>query len=51
MLCKQYIEEKGISYTNMNSVIGVLGCAKMELYRRMTAPYEEKKAEENGDVY
>jgi hypothetical protein len=23
----------------------------MELYRRIAAPYEDKKCEENGDVY
>jgi len=31
--------------------VGVLECAKMELYRRVAAPYEDKKKEENGDVY
>lgn len=46
-----YLNRKGISYTNMNEVIGVLECAKLELYRRMTAPYEDTKIEENGDVY
>ncbi len=46
-----YLNRKGVSYTNMNEVIGVLECAKLELYRRMTAPYEDTKIEENGDVY
>lgn len=46
-----YINRKGVSYTNMNEVVGVLECAKMELYRRMAAPYEDIKIEENGDVY
>lgn len=46
-----YLERKGISYTNMNEVIGVLECAKLELYRRMVVDYEDKKIEENGDVY
>lgn len=39
------------SYTNINAVIGVLECAKQELYRRVAAPYEDKKRAENGDVY
>lgn len=40
-----------LSYTNVNDVIGVLECAKLELYRRLAAPYEDKKCIENGDVY
>jgi hypothetical protein len=51
LLCKNYLTQKGISYTNMNEVVGVLECAKQEFYRRMTVPYEDKKKEENGDVY
>jgi hypothetical protein len=39
------------NYYRINEVIGVLECAKLELYRRVAAPYEDKKKEENGDVY
>lgn len=39
------------SYTSYNEVIGVLECIKLELYRRVIAPHEDKKKEENGDVY
>ena len=39
------------NYASHNAVIGVLECAKQELYRRVVVPYEEKKREENGDVY
>lgn len=39
------------SYAQINSVIGVLECAKLELYRRIAAPYEDVKARTNGDVY
>ena len=46
-----YLNYKGKSYTTFNSLIGVLECAKLELYRRMVAPYEDKKKAENGDVY
>jgi len=31
--------------------MGVLECIKQEFYRRAVAPYEDKKKEENGDVY
>jgi len=40
-----------LSYAMINDVIGVLECAKLELYRRLASPYEDKKIEENGDVY
>ena len=39
------------NYEKYNSAIGVLECAKQELYRRQIAPYEDEKCEENGDVY
>lgn len=38
-------------YADFNEAIGVLECAKLELYRRMVAPYEDTKCAENGDVY
>jgi hypothetical protein len=38
-------------YTQMNELVGVLECAKLEFYRRVAAPYEDKKITENGDVY
>lgn len=40
-----------LSYAKINETIGVLECAKLELYRRIAAPYEEHKIMENGDVY
>lgn len=45
------LEKKPTSYTRINALIGVLECAKLELYRRVAAPYEDSKCEENGDVY
>lgn len=50
MLCKQYLETHGESYNTHNAIMGVLTCAPLEWYRRRTAPYEDKKIEENGDV-
>lgn len=47
----QYINDRGLSYHTLNGVIGVLECAKLELYRRIAAPYEDIKIETNGDVY
>jgi hypothetical protein len=40
-----------VRYGKINSLIGVLECAKLELYRRVAAPYENEKIDENGDVY
>jgi len=45
------MELGGKRYKNMNSVIGVLECAKMEFYRRIAAEYEDKKIIGNGDVF
>ncbi len=47
----QYLQEKGINYASLNSAIGVLECAKLELYRRIIAPFEDKKKKANGEVY
>ena len=41
----------GLRYCNLNALIGVLECCKMELYRRIAVPYEEKKIADNGDVF
>ncbi len=47
-----YIGAKGrIRYAHLNEAVGVLECAKLELYRRLAAPYEDLKIEEAGDVY
>ena len=46
-----YITLKGKKYQHFNDAIGALEGAKLELYRRQVAPYEDKKIEENGDVY
>ena len=39
------------SYATINTVVGALECAKLELYRRLAAPYEDRKMKQNGDVY
>jgi len=45
------IQKGGIRYTHVNEVIGALECAKLELYRRVVAPYEDEKIIKAGDVY
>lgn len=51
LLVKDYVERKGKNYATLNSVVGVLECAKLELYRRVVAEYEDTAIEKNGDVY
>lgn len=41
----------GDSYQIFNDIVGALEGAKQEFYRRIVAPYEDKKIIENGDVY
>lgn len=43
-------ESYPLRYFNLNRAVGVLECAKLEFYRRVVAPYEDTKIEENGDV-
>ncbi len=51
-LVDNYLQEKGgLRYAHLNEAIGALDCAKLELYRRVAAPYEDNKIAENGDVY
>jgi len=46
-----YIHTKGESYQTYNDIIGALEGAKLEVYRRKIAAYENKKIKTNGDVY
>ncbi len=46
-----YLKQKGLSYAHLNEAVGVLECAKLELYRRIAAGYEDGKRAENGEVY
>ena len=50
-LCEEYRNMMGDSYCTWNTIIGALECAKLEYARRVVAPYEDRKCDENGDVY
>lgn len=39
------------SYADFLKAVGTLEMAKLELYRRMAAPYEDRKRDRNGEVY
>ncbi len=40
-----------LNFDNLHSIVGVLDCLKSEVKRRILFPYEDKKIEENGDVF
>lgn len=46
-----YLESKGLSYQSCNDIMGAFEGAKQEFYRRVVAPYEERKIRENGDLF
>lgn len=35
-----YLKIHGLNYVNINAMIGILECAKLELYRMIAVPYE-----------
>jgi len=42
---------KGESYSIYNTLLGSVEAAKLEIYRRMVAPYEDVKCRANGEVF
>jgi hypothetical protein len=45
------ITAKGESYSQYNNLLGSVEAAKLEIYRRMVAPYEDAKSYQNGEVF
>jgi len=50
-LINRYLTENGVCYQSFNDIVGALEGAKLEVYRRLVAGYEDKKIIENGEVY
>ena len=50
-LADEIIVDQGKSFQTMSQIIAEIECAKLELYRRLLAPYEDEKCEANGDVF
>lgn len=50
LLLHRWLLHNKMSYASLNALIGVLECAKLELYRMVVAPYEDQKRAENGSV-
>jgi hypothetical protein len=42
---------RGVSYRQINDLIGTLECVKLELYREVASGYEDDKKQLNGPVY
>lgn len=51
MLVWNYFQQQGGRYQQINDIVGALEGAKLEFYRRIAAPYEDKKIVENGEVF
>ncbi|MEW5773359.1 MAG: hypothetical protein AB1916_07515 [Thermodesulfobacteriota bacterium] len=49
-LAALFLERVGTNYANLALCASAMEHAKLEWYRRRTAPYEDKKILENGDV-
>lgn len=50
-IARIYLDNHGLRYQRINDIVGALEGAKLELYRRVAASYEDGKIKENGDVY
>ena len=52
-LCLGYLVANGnpATYASLSAVAGVIQDVRDEFVRRMIVPYENRKREENGDVY
>ena len=51
MLVKRYWQNSPRNYQSINDCIGALEGAKLEFYRLIAVPYEERKIIENGNAY
>jgi len=51
-LCNSYLKKcGGLKFENLAKIAGTILFVLLENYRRIAAPYEDKKKNENGDVY
>ena len=50
-ICQEYLMSHNLKYQTINDIVGALEGAKLEFYRRIAAPYENDKIEQNGDVW
>jgi hypothetical protein len=48
-ICLEFLKYNK-NYQRMNDIMGALTGVQLELYRRVTAPYEDLKIAESGDI-
>ncbi len=46
-----YLDREGLSFAHLGEAEWACEATKLELYRRVGAPYEDMKCRANGDVY
>lgn len=49
-LCHMFMKKYGESYKNYSDCLAALEGAKLELYRKKVAPYEDKCEKANGPI-
>ena len=50
-ICAEYLrQQSSLRYQSIAEAVAALECTKLELYRRIGAPYEERMKQTNGDV-
>lgn len=48
---KQYLKNHDHSYSTMAEILGALEGAKADFVERVLKPYEQRKCDQNGDVW
>lgn len=49
-IVKRYVVSLGLRYHHLQNLVGTLECCKMEIYRKIIGPYEDKAIDKNGDI-
>ncbi len=49
-ICNEVLIGDEPRYSKINTVLGVLEAVKLEFYRRLASPYEDKAIEKDGDL-
>lgn len=50
-MVQDYRIRMGDSFVTYADILAALEATKLEFYRRVIAPYEDRKCQENGDVF
>lgn len=50
MACVEYLAYSELKFQRLAEVVAALECTKLELYRRIVVPYEDRARRKHGDV-